>query len=106
MGRLVYDLGDRQWNILPLRMLLAKVLPENDVYVSFDVEHGHYRDSCSSGLLSVPRQERGPRYPHTRRYGRVRVSAGPPGRLKLLCACLTEVFCATRQRSGHPARPA
>jgi len=38
-GRLIYDLGDRQWNIPKLRELLENILPENTVFNDFEVEH-------------------------------------------------------------------
>lgn len=38
-GRLVYELGNGQWNIPRLRELLEKVLPENDAFDDFRVEH-------------------------------------------------------------------
>lgn len=39
-GRLVYELGNAQWNIPKLRELLETVLPENDSFDDFAVEHG------------------------------------------------------------------
>jgi len=39
VGRLIYDLGNRQWNIPKLRKLLEKVLPEKKVINDFNVEH-------------------------------------------------------------------
>jgi two-component sensor histidine kinase/PAS domain-containing protein len=38
-GRLVYELGNGQWNIPALRELLEHVLPENDAFDDFLVEH-------------------------------------------------------------------
>ena len=38
-GILIYDLGNRQWNIPKLRELLEKILPENSVFHDFEVEH-------------------------------------------------------------------
>jgi chemotaxis protein methyltransferase CheR len=38
-GILIYDLGNRQWNIPGLRELLEDVLPENTVFNDFEVEH-------------------------------------------------------------------
>jgi two-component system CheB/CheR fusion protein len=37
--RLVYELGNGQWNIPKLRSLLEKVLPENEHIVGHEVEH-------------------------------------------------------------------
>lgn len=38
-GRLIYDLGNGQWAIPRLRELLENVLPKNDVFDDFEVEH-------------------------------------------------------------------
>ena len=38
-GRLLYTLGDRQWDIPALRMLLEKILPEQFVMNGYEVEH-------------------------------------------------------------------
>jgi PAS domain S-box-containing protein len=38
-GRLVYELGNSQWDIPRLRDLLENVLPENDAFDDFIVEH-------------------------------------------------------------------
>ena len=38
-GILIYDLGNRQWNIPKLRELLENILPENSVFHDFEVEH-------------------------------------------------------------------
>jgi chemotaxis protein methyltransferase CheR len=38
-GTLIYDLGNRQWDIPKLRELLEHILPENTVFNDFKVEH-------------------------------------------------------------------
>jgi len=38
-GRFVYDLGDGQWNIPRLRTFLEEVLPQNQSFDGFEVEH-------------------------------------------------------------------
>jgi two-component system, chemotaxis family, CheB/CheR fusion protein len=38
-GRLIYDLGDRQWDIPELRRLLEEVLPQKAVIEEFRVDH-------------------------------------------------------------------
>ena len=38
-GVLIYDLGNRQWNIPKLRELLEDILPENSAFRDFEVEH-------------------------------------------------------------------
>lgn len=39
LGRLVYDLGNRQWDIPKLRILLEEILPKHTNIGSFEVEH-------------------------------------------------------------------
>ena len=38
-GILIYDLGNKQWNIPALRKLLEKILPEKSVFNEFEVKH-------------------------------------------------------------------
>lgn len=38
-GRLVYELGNGQWDFPRLRELLENVLPENNAFDDFEVEH-------------------------------------------------------------------
>jgi PAS domain S-box-containing protein len=38
-GRLVYDLGNRQWDIPRLRTLLEEILPQHTTFRDFEVEH-------------------------------------------------------------------
>jgi PAS domain S-box-containing protein/putative nucleotidyltransferase with HDIG domain len=39
IGRQIYDLGNRQWNIPALRLLLENILPEKTVFNNYEVEH-------------------------------------------------------------------
>ena len=39
LGKLLYDLGDGQWDIPKLRVLLGKILPEQGAMENYDVEH-------------------------------------------------------------------
>jgi len=39
VGRLVYDLGNRQWDIPRLRILLEEILPKKTHFGGFEVEH-------------------------------------------------------------------
>ncbi len=39
VGELIYDLGNRQWNIPKLRKLLEDILPQNTNFHDFEVEH-------------------------------------------------------------------
>jgi two-component system CheB/CheR fusion protein len=38
-GVLIYDLGNKQWNIPELRRLLEKILPEKSIFNDFEVTH-------------------------------------------------------------------
>jgi PAS domain S-box-containing protein len=38
-GRLIYELGDRQWDIPALRTLLEEILPEHTEFDGFEVDH-------------------------------------------------------------------
>lgn len=38
-GRLIYELGNRQWEIPELRKLLEEILPQNASFKDFEVEH-------------------------------------------------------------------
>jgi chemotaxis protein methyltransferase CheR len=38
-GILIYDLGERQWDIPKLRELLENILPKNSAFNDFEVEH-------------------------------------------------------------------
>ena len=38
-GQLLYDLGNRQWNIPKLRELLEEILPKDTTFDNFEVEH-------------------------------------------------------------------
>jgi hypothetical protein len=39
VGRRVYELGNGQWDIPPLRSLLEELLPRNNAFEKFAVEH-------------------------------------------------------------------
>jgi PAS domain S-box-containing protein len=38
-GKLIYDLGNRQWNISMLRVLLEEIIPKSNQFENFEVEH-------------------------------------------------------------------
>ena len=38
-GTIIYDLGDKQWDIPRLRNLLENILPQNSIFDDFEVEH-------------------------------------------------------------------
>ena len=39
IGHFIYDLGNRQWDILKLRILLEEILPQKTVFNGYEVEH-------------------------------------------------------------------
>jgi len=39
IGNFIYDLGNRQWDIPNLRLLLEEILPQNAVFNGYEVEH-------------------------------------------------------------------
>jgi len=38
-GKILYDLGNRQWDIPKLRKLLEEILPKNTVFLDFEIDH-------------------------------------------------------------------
>ncbi|MEZ4731198.1 MAG: CheR family methyltransferase [Caldilineaceae bacterium] len=38
-GRLIYDLGNGQWHIPALRTLLEEILPQNNIFTGYEVDH-------------------------------------------------------------------
>lgn len=38
-GTLIYDLGNKQWNIPPLRKLLEEILPQKTKFADFEIRH-------------------------------------------------------------------
>jgi len=38
-GKLIYDLGNRQWNIPKLRVFLEEIIPRNNQFQNFEVDH-------------------------------------------------------------------
>lgn len=60
-GRFVYDLGNGQWNIPRLRMLLEEVLPHNHSFQDFEVEHEFPTIGRKMMLLNARRFESGDR---------------------------------------------
>jgi len=51
-GQLLYDLGNRQWDIPKLRQLLENILPKNTVFQDFEVEHEFERIGRKTMLLN------------------------------------------------------
>jgi PAS domain S-box-containing protein len=57
-GRLLYELGNRQWNIPQLRELLEDILPQNTSFEDFEVEHDFPRLGRRTMLLNARRVHR------------------------------------------------
>ena len=57
VGRLVYDLGNRQWDIPRLRELLSEILPTSSVLEDFQVDHHFEQLGQRSMLLNARRVE-------------------------------------------------
>jgi PAS domain S-box-containing protein len=58
-GRLIYDLGDQQWNIPKLRMLLDDILPRNSFFDDFEVTHDFPQIGRRTMMLNARRLELG-----------------------------------------------
>jgi hypothetical protein len=52
-GKLLYDLGDGQWDIPKLRLLLGKIVPEQGAMENYEVEHGFPSIGRRSMLLNT-----------------------------------------------------
>src|SRR4029453_12435927 len=58
-GRLIYDLGDQEWNIPKLRMLLKDILPRNSFFDDFEVTHDFPQIGRRTMMLNARRLELG-----------------------------------------------
>lgn len=56
-GRLIYELGDRQWDIPELRELLEEILPRKTVFTNFEVTHTFETIGAKTMVLSAARLE-------------------------------------------------
>lgn len=56
-NRLFYELGNRQWDIPRLRALLQEILPSNNQFHDFEVEHEFQRIGHRTMLLNARRLE-------------------------------------------------
>jgi two-component system, chemotaxis family, CheB/CheR fusion protein len=56
-GRLIYDLGDKQWNIPKLRMFLEDILSRNSFFDDFEVTHDFPQIGRRTMLLNARRLE-------------------------------------------------
>ncbi|MEI7812860.1 MAG: ATP-binding protein, partial [Ignavibacteria bacterium] len=60
IGKLIYDLGNRQWNIPKLRELLETILPEKTTFDNYEVEHDFSAIGKRIMLLNARQIQRGP----------------------------------------------
>lgn len=56
-GTLIYDLGNRQWNIPKLRELLEEILPKNNFFNDFEITHEFETIGNRTMLLNARRME-------------------------------------------------
>jgi PAS domain S-box-containing protein len=54
-GRFIYDLGNRQWDIPKLRQLLEEILPKNNVFENYEIEHSFETIGLKTMLLNARR---------------------------------------------------
>ena len=59
VGRLIYDLGNKQWDIPKLRELLENILPEKTAFDNYEVEHDFATIGRRIMLLNARQIERG-----------------------------------------------
>ena len=59
MGQLIYDLGDKQWDIPKLRELLEDILPKKTTFNDFEVEHDFATIGRRIMLLNARQIQRG-----------------------------------------------
>ena len=58
VGQLIYDLGDKQWDISKLRELLEKILPQQIAFDNYEVEHDFVTIGRRTLLLNARQIER------------------------------------------------
>ena len=59
MGQLIYDLGNKQWDIPKLRELLETILPQKTTFDDYEVEHNFATIGRRIMLLNARKIERG-----------------------------------------------
>src|SRR5665648_843811 len=59
VGQLIYDLGNKQWDIPKLRELLETILPEKTSFDNYEVEHDFATIGRRTMLLNARQIERG-----------------------------------------------
>lgn len=63
IGRFIYDLGNGQWNIPKLKQLLEDILPKNNNFEDYEVEHNFETIGQKTMLLNARRIPRPPAKP-------------------------------------------
>src|SRR5208283_5061384 len=53
IGSILYDLGNGQWNITHLRVLLEEILPKNDTVDDYEIEHNFESIGHKTMLLNA-----------------------------------------------------
>jgi PAS domain S-box-containing protein len=59
VGQLIYDLGNKQWDIPKLRELLENILPQKSAFDNYEVEHDFATIGKRTMLLNARQIERG-----------------------------------------------
>ena len=59
MGQLIYDLGNKQWDIPKLRELLETILPQKTTFDNYEVEHDFATIGRRIMLLNARQIQRG-----------------------------------------------
>jgi len=59
VGQLIYDLGNKQWDIPKLRELLETILPQKTTFDNYEVEHDFATIGSRTMLLNARQIERG-----------------------------------------------
>ncbi len=59
-GRLIYDLGNGQWDIPQVQELLEEIVPQNTVFENFEVEHDFSVIGVRTMILNARRLEAQP----------------------------------------------
>nr|WKN35413.1 chemotaxis protein CheB [Tunicatimonas sp. TK19036] len=57
VSKRIYDLGNRQWDISPLRKLLEEVLPEDERFYDYEMQHDFEQIGLRTMLMSGRRLE-------------------------------------------------
>ena len=57
-NQLLYDVGNGQWNLLPLRKLMAEILPSNSHFNDFEVDHDFKTIGRRTMMLNARRVHR------------------------------------------------